>query len=89
MRTITTNILAAGAAALLWAATSVAANAFYMGYANGDPGHGTSIRNSTTARRRRMKVRLLRLPVMRHCITADISIVEGHRAWRAAADEPR
>lgn len=38
MRTITTNILAAGAAALLWGATSVAANAFYMGYANGDPG---------------------------------------------------
>lgn len=39
MSSITTNIVAAGAAALLWSATSGSANAAYLGYSNGDPGN--------------------------------------------------
>ena len=33
------HILTGGAALLLWGATSLAASAYYMGYANGDPGN--------------------------------------------------
>lgn len=39
MSPTTRNMLAGGAAALLWGATSLAASAYYMGYANGDPGN--------------------------------------------------
>jgi len=33
------HILTGGAALLLWGATSLAASAYYTGYANGDPGN--------------------------------------------------
>jgi hypothetical protein len=39
MSPITKNFLTGGAAVLLWGATSLAASAYYMGYANGDPGN--------------------------------------------------
>jgi hypothetical protein len=39
MNPTTKHILAGGAAFLIWGATSFAASANYLGYANGDPGN--------------------------------------------------
>lgn len=39
MSPTTKHVLVGGAAFLIWGATSLAASAYYLGYANGDPGN--------------------------------------------------